>query len=108
MNELRRAAGYWVAHGRSLARLEEHRELIHMLTRGAAQAREQGKAELAAELERYAAHYGQGLGVLEGIAVSAKAHAEALMNELEHPGAMLARRLVAAFRGARAAWRGAR
>lgn len=106
--KLRQAAGYWVAHGRALARFEDYRALVESFTRGAAQAREQGKAELGDELERFAHHYAGMLGVQEGIALSAKSHAEALMDELEHPGAALARRLVAAFRGARAAWRGAR
>lgn len=104
-SKLRRAAGYLVAQGRAIARAEDRRGLVENFTRGAAQAREQGKAELGDELERFAHYYAQELGIIEGIAVQAKAHAEALMNELEHPGARLARKLVAAFRGARAGWR---
>lgn len=37
-----------------------------------------------------------------------QARAEGLMREIEHPGAVMARRLLSTWRGARAAWRGSR
>jgi hypothetical protein len=108
LTALRDAAALFVEAGKALGRLEQNRLLIEQLTRMAGQAKSL-EDPVAAELLEGAAHqYAAELGRFEKLAATAQAHALAVMAELERPGTVLARRLVAVALAARAAWRGSR
>ncbi len=110
MSKLREAAGMLIEHGRALGALEQQRATADALTRNAERLRTSlpGMPEMADAIERMANGYTAQIPGLERLANSARAHAEELMAQLEHPGARLARRLVATARAARAGWRGSR
>jgi hypothetical protein len=107
-SKVRDAAGMLIEHGRALGALDTARLLADQCTRTASAAREAGEEKLAELMEAHAKSQLEAIPVYERLAVSAKAHAEELMRDIEHPGAVLARRVVATLRSARAAWRGSR
>lgn len=99
MSRLRDAAAAFVEHGRWLGQAEAYRCIAARIQRSPPAMTAQGVWETGADLE---------LAACEANAATARAAAEALMAALEHPGAVMARRLVAALRGAQAGWRGSR
>lgn len=107
-SKVRDAAGLLIEHGRALGALENARVLGDQLTRTANAAAAAGEQKLSELMASHAKSQLDAIPVYERLALSAKAHAEELMAEIEHPGAVLARRLLAAWRGARTAWRGSR
>jgi hypothetical protein len=107
-SKVRDAAGLLIEQGRALGALDEARLLAAQCTRTASAAREAGETKLAELMDAHAKSQLEAIPVYERLAVSAKQRAEELMTEIEHPGAVLARRLVATYRAARAGWRGAR
>jgi hypothetical protein len=108
MSKLREAAGMLVEHGKALGRLEHARLTVEQLTRESAAAAERGKPDDAAVIIALAHATAARFGDHEHAATAALTRARELMAELEHPGAVLARRLVATARAARAAWNGSR
>lgn len=108
VSKVRDAAGLLIEHGRALGALDEARLLAAQLTRSSAAAQGRGELTMAAELEAIAKSQLDAIPVYERQAIAAKQRAEELMTEIEHPGAVLARRLLAACRSARAGWRGSR
>lgn len=101
MATLREAAAAWVEAGRWLATCEILGDQIRRLDQASPKDRER-HAEYIIETPR------DMLQEYERIRERTRARAEQLMAELEHPGAALARRLLASWHGARAAWRGTR
>lgn len=104
-SKLREAAAILVEQGRAIGRLEQARLTITMLTRESAGCDRQGNAPGAKLLIELANGVAKELGQHEAAASVAQRIAQEVVAELEHPGAMLARRLVATWRGARVAWR---
>lgn len=107
-SKVRDAAGLLIEHGRALGALDEARLLATQLTRASAAAQDRGEVTMASELEAIAKSQLEAIPTYERLALSAKQHAEELMAEIEHPGAVLARRVLATYRAARAGWRGSR
>lgn len=107
MSKLREAAAMLVEQGRALGALEQQRATAAALMRQAAVLRTSlpGMPEMAESLERVASGYAEQIPGLERLAKCAQDQAQQLMSELEHPGAVLGRRLLASARAARAAWR---
>lgn len=117
MSKLREAAAMLVTEGKVLGSVEQAKVMLKQLElfyQLAQRHKEQGTDpvhvmhranELLATMitEQRAA-----LAGLERLALSAHDRAQELLAEVEHPGAALARRVVAASRAARAAWRAAR
>lgn len=101
-----------IEQGRALGAHEMSQQLATQLAALAEHApKEPGPddyARLIGVLSGLAASYADAASATERLANSARARAEELMAQLEHPGAVLARRLVATARAARAGWRGSR
>lgn len=108
MSKLREAAALLIEHGKAIGRLEQQRALMVAITQQSATADRDGDGPGAQRLIVVAKHMGAELGELETFAAHSQALARDLLAELEHPGAVLARRLLASWHGARAAWRGTR
>lgn len=99
MSRLRIAATAWIEAGRCLGYAEAYRQVRARIDRCPPDFPASGLWGQGMDLEAAAA---------DASAATAQRTAELVMAEIEHPGARLARRLVAAVRGARAAWRAAR
>lgn len=107
-SKVREAAAFFVEQGRALGALDQARVFADQLTRAANLADGLGEKELSRALGEQARAQLDAIEPFEQLAISARARAEELVREVEHPGAVLARRLLATWRGARAAWRGSR
>lgn len=107
-SKVRDAAAMLIEHGRALGALDTARVLADQLTRTSSAAVAADEPRYAELLRELAKSHMDAIPTYERLALSAKAHAEELMAELEHPGAVLARRLLATARAARAGWRGSR
>lgn len=107
-SKVRDAAGLLIEHGRALGALDQARVFADQLTRVANHTAGIGQAELSAALGAQAKAQLEAIPVFERLAIAAKQRAEELMTEIEHPGAVLARRVLATARAARAGWRGSR
>ncbi len=114
MSKLREAAAMLVTQGKVLGHLEACKTSLQQFERLyqlAQRAREQGvdvvtMVHRADEvLSKLVAEQQAAVSSLERLAETAQRRAEDLVAEVEHPGAVLARRLVASARAARAAWR---
>lgn len=105
MSKLREAAAMLIEQGRALGHLEQARMLVEAFTRSAAEHQAKGEADVAAALARLGDHYAVRISFLEQSATTAQQMAQQIIAELEHPGAVLGRRLLASARAARAAWR---
>lgn len=108
MSRLRDAAAQLVAHGRLLGAMERNQAIMREIDGILLKSRlpdappvEDLIAGLRGFLESEVTFWTPTLA-------ERKDQVELLITALEHPGARLARRLVAAVRGARAAWRAAR
>ena len=118
MSTLRDAAALFVEAGKALGRLEQAREnektlslLLKLAEYGVDKGPSDPVKDFADHRQRLADTLEQVLGGLdtyERLAHAARDRAAALVDELERPGTVLARRLVATVHGARAAWRGSR
>lgn len=118
MSRLRDAAAAFVEQGRALGIVEVSKGIAHhlgALAREAGFAREEAPqptpeyySRLIDKLGNIAQGYHDAAVAAEAEAQRARRGAEALMQQIEHPGARLARRLVVTARAARAAWRGSR
>lgn len=108
ISKVREAAAILVEQGKAIGRLEQARQGVVVLTRESATCERAGNPAGARLLIDVANRLAAQLGEHERDVVDATTVAQQVVAELEHPGAMLARRLVATWRGARAAWRGAR
>lgn len=108
MSRLRDAAALLVEHGKAIGRAEYARRAMALAARDAAGAERLGHAEAAKRIKALGNEVQADITAAEINAKQAAAAAEALMLALEHPGAHIARRLVATYHGARAAWRGTR
>jgi hypothetical protein len=112
VSRLREAAALLVEQGRALGTAELARAVASALGSMAQDAHETDRGE---EFDRLLENVVATAGGYEKLAESSAAGAKVaqqlaaeLMAELEHPGARLARRLVATARSARAGWRGSR
>jgi hypothetical protein len=106
--KLRDAAALLIEQGKALGRAEQALAVVQYASGVAVRMRHLGNVTMAEPVEELSKHVLESIPQLERQALTAQAHAEQLMAELEHPGALLARRLVASARAARAAWRGSR
>ena len=109
---LRDVAALFVEAGRSVGQVDQCKALDAALTEllEAANGTDKG-VEFDALLQGVRILHHRNMVVHDNIAQLAngqRASAEALLHELEHPGARLARRLVSAARAVRHAWRTAR
>lgn len=101
-SKLRRAGAACVEAGRWLATCEILRDQVRRIDK--ADSPEE-RARLALAIIEKSRTW---MPMYEENAASTGREADRLISELEHPGAALARRLVATVRGARRAWRGTR
>lgn len=108
MSRMREAAAMLVEQGRALGALEQLGTVATYVQQVAANMRSLGNVAQAEAMVTLAKRYLDELPGLARRASDAQVLAEHLMAELEHPGASFARRLVATWHGARAAWRGSR
>ena len=99
MSRLRDAAAAWVEAGKWIGEADAYNRLAARIERMPLDCTARGFWATGPALELQAA---------VANVKRTREQAEQLMAELEHPGAALARRLVATYRGARAAWRGSR
>ena len=99
MSRLRDAAAAWVEHGRWIGWSEAYRAVEARIAKLPPDYPASKLWTSGIDLEASAA---------AANAATARRDAERVMHALEHPGARLARRLVAAARAARHAWRVAR
>lgn len=114
MSKLRDSAALLVEAGKMLGHYEQARATERVLTRLLASA----QPEPEPSAEAFAAHcrlllterdrIRDELPGYERVAQAARDRAAELVAEAEHPGAVLARRLLATVHGARAAWLGSR
>jgi len=104
MSKARTAAELLIESGRALGAAAQAVSFSATLSRLATS----NPPELEQQVARALRDVEQQRGALDLHASLARQQAEALLRELEHPGAVLARRLVLTCRAARAAWRASR
>lgn len=104
MSRLRDAAALLIESGRAIGAAAQAVAIVTVLEQ--ILATEPSRVEPA--MQAALADARRARAKLDHDAALMRARAEDLIREIEHPGAALARRLLATYRGARAAWRGSR
>jgi len=101
VTKLREAAAAWLDAGRWVATVDILKDQLRRLDEAPAEERERLGTALIDRSCLLLSEY-------ERAMAATRARADALTSAIEHPGAVLARRLLATFYAGRAAWRGSR
>jgi hypothetical protein len=108
VSRLRDAAAQLIAHGRLLGAIERNQAIMRELDALLLKCRLPDAPPIEELIGGLRCFLESEVTFWTPTLAERTAEVEQLITSLEHPGARLARRLVAAARGARAAWRAAR